>query len=203
MLELGVRRNFPRRAVLVYQDDADDRMLLLLDGRVKVTRFTDSGQDVLLGIRDPGDLLGELAFIDGLPRTATISTLEAVHALVIPAAALRDYLESVPRVAVVLLRVTAARVRETTLNSVQFAASDTMARLAMRILELAERYGTTYDSDLAVDLPLTQEELTAWTGASRAGVSQALRSMRELGWIETNRRRLVVRDAEALRARAR
>jgi CRP/FNR family transcriptional regulator, cyclic AMP receptor protein len=199
---LGVPRSFSRRAILLYQDQADDRVMLLLSGRVKVARVAENGQEFLLGVRDPGDLLGELAFIDGLPRTATIAALEPVDALVISATALRGHLERVPRVAAALLRVTATRVRETTLNNVRFATADTMGRLAMRILELAERYGEANDSGVIVDLPLTQEELTAWIGASRAGVSQALATMRDLGWIETSRRRLVVKDLEGLGARA-
>jgi hypothetical protein len=50
--------------------------------------------------------------------------------------------------------------------------------------------------------PISHEDLTAWTGASRAGVAGALRSLRDLGWIETERKQLLIRDIEALRARA-
>jgi biotin operon repressor len=53
-----------------------------------------------------------------------------------------------------------------------------------------------------VSSPLSQEDLTAWTGASRAGVAGALRSLRDLGWIETERKKLLIRDVEALRSRA-
>jgi len=53
-----------------------------------------------------------------------------------------------------------------------------------------------------VTSPLSQEDLAAWTGASRAGVADVLRAMRELGWLQTDRRTIVVRDTDALRARA-
>jgi CRP/FNR family transcriptional regulator, cyclic AMP receptor protein len=202
LLELGVQRSFPRGSVLMYQGEPDDRMILLLKGRIKVSRLTEQGQELLLGIRDPGDLLGELAFIDGQPRVATISALEPAAALVMAAGELRAHLATVPRVALALLEVVAGRVRETTLDNLRFATADTMTRLAKRILDLAERYGDGQEAPVVIDLPLSQEELTAWTGASRAGVSQALHTMRDLGWIETSRRRLVVRDLEALRDRS-
>jgi CRP-like cAMP-binding protein len=156
----------------------------------------------MLSVRDPGDLLGELAFVDRDPRVATVTALEPVEALVTTGQALRHHLETTPRVAVVLLEIVTRRFRETTLKRAQFGASDTMGRLAARIVELAERYGEESPDGIAFSSPISQEDLAAWTGASRAGVAEALRALRELGWIETDRRRLVVRDLDALRARA-
>ncbi len=77
-----------------------------------------------------------------------------------------------------------------------------MGRLAARILELAERYGQPSGAAITVISPLSREELAAWTGASRAGVAHALQGLRELGWVHTERRTLIVRDVQALRARA-
>jgi len=51
-------------------------------------------------------------------------------------------------------------------------------------------------------MPISQEELASWAGASRAGIAQALQVLRELHWLETQRRRIIIRDAAALRARA-
>lgn len=199
---LGVSREFQRGAVLVFQHEPGERVMLLLAGRVKVTRVGEDGRETMLSIRDPGDVLGELAFIDGQPRLATATALERVRALVIPAATFERHLEVTPRIAVALLKVVARRFRETTLRRSEFTTSDTMGRLAARVVELADRYGEPADAAVIVASPLSQEELAAWIGASRAGVAQALHSLRELGWLETERRKLVVRDIEALRARA-
>ncbi len=199
---IGQRRRFPRGGVLMFQGEPDDRVMALLSGRVKVTRLESEGKEVMLSIRDPGDLLGELAFIDGEPRVATVTALEPVEALVMLGRVLRRHLETTPRVAVVLLEIVTRRFRESTLTRAQFGASDTMGRLASRIVELAERYGEQDGEEVAVQSPISQEDLAAWTGSSRAGVADALRSLRELGWIHTERRRLIVRDLEALRARS-
>jgi CRP/FNR family transcriptional regulator, cyclic AMP receptor protein len=199
---LGVRRSFPRGAVLMFQNEPDGRLMLLLEGRVKVARVDHDGHETLLSIRDPGDVVGELALIDGLPRIATVTALEPVHALVMAAETFRTYLETTPRVAVALLEVVSRRLRETTLKRSQFSASDTMGRLAARIVELTERYGEPCDEGLTIVSPLSREDLAAWTGASRAGVAHALQGLRELGWVHTERRVLLVRDLQALRARA-
>ena len=101
-----------------------------------------------------------------------------------------------------LLETLASRFRNSTIMRSQFASADTMGRLAARILELVERYGEATADGVSLISPISQEDLAAWTGASRAGVADALRTMRELGWLQTNRRAILVRDADALRARA-
>ena len=141
VIAIGRERIFPRGTVLMYQDEPADRIVILLDGRVKVTRVEGDGRESLLSIRDPGDLLGELSFVDGHPRLATVSTVEPVRALLTTAEELQRHLESTPRVAVVLLQTLVSRFRESTLKRTQFANTDTMGRLAARIIELAERYG--------------------------------------------------------------
>jgi CRP-like cAMP-binding protein len=202
VLGLGGLRSFPRAAVLMFQHEPGERVMFLLAGRVKITHADHEGHEALLDIRDAGDVLGELAFIDREPRIATVTALEPVEAVIAPSSAFRTHLETTPRVAVALLEVLAHRYRQTTIKRSQFAASDTMGRLAARIVELADRYGESTDSNIAVASPLSQEELAAWTGASRAGVAQALHAFRELGWIETERRTVIVRDIKALRERA-
>jgi CRP-like cAMP-binding protein len=199
---IGVRRSFSRGSTLLYQDEPDDRAILLLTGRAKVTRCDEDGRELMLEIRDPGDLVGELACIDGRPRVADVTALERLEALVLPGGAFRSFLETTPQVAAKLLKIIAGRLRETTLSSERYANADTMARLASRILNLADRYGLAEGSAVTIEMPITHEELAAWTGASRAGVAKALQDIRQLGWVETERRRLVLRDLERLRARA-
>lgn len=200
--ELAVKHTFPKDGILMFQDESDERLVLLLTGRVKVTRAAQRGHELLLAIRDAGDLLGELAFIDGLPRVATVTALEPVDALVLSGERFRSYLERTPRVAVVLLESVASRFRESTVKRLQFAASDTLGRLASRIVELADRYGAQTEDGLVVAMPISHDELASWTGASRAGVAHGLQTLRELGWLTTERRKLIVRDVAALRDRS-
>jgi CRP-like cAMP-binding protein len=202
LVGLGGRFSFPGGSVLMFQHEPDIRVMLLLAGRVKVTQVDEEGRELLLSVRDPGDVLGELAFIDGQPRIATVTALEPVEAIVVQGSAFRHHLETTPRIATVLLEIAARRFRETTVKRAQFTGSDTLGRLAARIVELADRYGEPSEGSVVVASPLSHEDLAAWTGASRAGVANALHALRELGWLETERGRLVVRDLDALRDRA-
>lgn len=201
VLTLGVLRAFPRGSLLMFEKEPGERVMILTSGRAKVSRLDEKGRELLLSIRDPGDVLGELAFLDDQPRIASVHALEPAEAVVIPSQAFRAHLERTPRIAVALLSVVASRFRDATVMRAQFAASDTLGRMAARILELAERYGDGGDAEITIDSPLSQEELAAWAGASRAGAAQALQTMRDLAWIETNRRRITIRNVEALRQR--
>ena len=198
----GQRRKIARAAVLMYEGDPGDRVLVLLAGRVKVTTTGDDGQETLLSIRGPGEILGELSFLDDQPRLSTVTTLEPVEILAIASGEFARYLEERPHVALVMLRTLSTRFRDQSRKRVQFRELDTIGRLAARLVELCERYGEVTPEGTIIGLRLTQEELGAWTGASHAGVAKALQTLRELGWIQTQRRRIVVSNIDALRHRS-
>jgi CRP/FNR family cyclic AMP-dependent transcriptional regulator len=193
---------FPAGVRLLHQGEPGDKVLVIESGRAKVTYVTAGGKELVLRFCGPGELVGELAVLDGGPRLSSIVALEPVEALVIPASDFRTLLHSQPGIAWRLLVMLSTRFRDADLKRVEFGASDTVGRLAARLVELGERYGERRDEGVHIELPLSQDELGAWTGASRAGVAAALRTLRDLGWIETGRRRIVLLDADALRSRA-
>src|SRR5271154_1937510 len=102
---IGRPTSFPRGSVIMFEGEPEERLVLVLGGRVKVTRTGPDGREVILSIRDPGDLLGELAFIDRQPRSATVVALEPVQALMLPGPRFREHLEQTPGVALGLLEV--------------------------------------------------------------------------------------------------
>ena len=198
----GIVRTFPAATALFHEKQVADRVLVLLAGFVKLSSFSDDGREVVLGIRGPGDLLGALAAIDGSPRSATGIALEPVDALALSTAQFNEFLDAHPRVLRVLLRMLAHRLRDADRQRLEFAAKESMGRVASRIVEMAERFGTAGGDGIQIDFPLTQEELAGWTACSRDSVVKALQSMRDLGWIETGRRHISVVDLEAIRRRA-
>jgi CRP/FNR family cyclic AMP-dependent transcriptional regulator len=194
--------HYPAGVRLLQQGEPGDKVLVIESGRAKVTYVTAGGRELVLRFCGPGELVGELAVLDGGPRLSSIVALEPVEALVIPAGDFRALLLSHPGIAWRLLVMLSKRFRDADLKRVEFGASDTVGRIAARLVELGERYGEYRDGGIHIELPLSQDELGAWTGASRASVAAALRTLRDLGWIETGRRRIVLLDSEALRARA-
>ena len=93
--------------------------------------------------------------------------------------AFRDFLDSHAQVAVALLHLVVERLRDADRKRVEFAAYDTPARVAQRIVELAERFGEPDAQGTRITVALSQDELAGWVGASREAVAKALRTLRE------------------------
>jgi CRP-like cAMP-binding protein len=197
----GRPRRWDRGTTVMSEGDTSDWVLVLTEGRVKVSSHTSSGTEVVLAVRGPGALLGEMSAIDGSPRSATVTALEPIAGI-----AIRDFtgfLQEHGRIAVLLMQLVTGRLRDADRKRIEYGAFDTTGRVATRLLELAERYGEKTNGGVRVALPLSQDELAGWTGASREAVSKALRTLRDRGLIETGRRRVVVHDMAGLRKRAR
>ena len=183
----------------MHQGEAPGRVLVIEQGRAKITAVTDDGSEVVLAFRGPGELLGELSALGGEPRLATVRALEPLDALALPAGDFDAFLESNPRVALVILRVVIARLRQADRQQIEMASYQTLGRVSLRLVELAERFGEPVEGGLLITLPITQDELAGWAGASREATSKALRDLRELGLVETRRRNITVRDLDGLR----
>jgi len=198
----GRRASYGAGVTLFHQGDDAGSVIVLLVGRAKVSSLSSAGREAIVAVRGPGDLLGEMAAIDDEPRSGTVTTLEPVEALLVPGSAFAAFLEQHPRVALVILRMIAGRLRYADAQQAEFATTDVVGRVCHRLVELSVRFGTAGDAGIEIELPLSQEELAAWTGASREAVSKALQLLRSLQIVETGRRHVTVLDLAALRQRA-
>jgi CRP/FNR family cyclic AMP-dependent transcriptional regulator len=194
-------RRWPSGASLFLEGELSSTVVVVVSGRVKVFSLTDQGEEVVLAVRGAGALLGELSAVDGAPRSASVAALEPVIALVLPTTAFTDYLSAHGRAAMVLLRLIAGRQRDADRKRVEFAAYDTAARVARRLVELADRFGEPDGTGVRITVALSQDELAGWVGASREAVAKALRTLRERGFLTTGRRAMTVLDLDGLRKR--
>jgi CRP/FNR family cyclic AMP-dependent transcriptional regulator len=198
----GRRRSYGAAVTIVHEGDDAGPVVVLLRGRAKVSTAGAAGREAIIAVRGPGDLIGELSAIDDSPRSASVTTLEPVEALLLPGSGFAALLERHPRIALVILRMVAGRLRDADTGQAQLGTHDVVGRVSQRVIELADRFGEHEAGRIEIALPLSQEELAAWAGASREAVSKALQQLRSLGIVETGRRHLTVLDVDALRSRA-
>jgi CRP-like cAMP-binding protein len=199
---LATPRTFRRGSALFHAGQAGDRVFMITSGEVKLTRVTEGGKEVVLGVRGAGELLGELSAIDGRPRSASAHALTEVETQVVSQRDFRAAVTGNPDAARAVMEILAARLRESDETIFDFVAHDTVGRIARRLVDLAGSHGVQEDAGIRIDLPISQEELAGWVGSSREAVAKALQMLRDLGWVETGRRVMVVRDLEALERRA-
>ena len=203
LLAAGHLRRWQAGEVLFREGDGATGALLITAGLVKIHKHARDGDEVILSLCGPGDLLGEVSLAAAATRSADASALLAVEAVSVPVADLRALLARQPRIALELLELALGRLRVADQRRLEFASSESLPRVTSRLLELAERFGVAgVQGTLTVEMPISQEELASWAAASRESTARALRTLRELGVIETQRKRLVVNDVEALRRHA-
>jgi len=203
LLSAGHVRRWSVGEVLFREGDTAGSAIVIVSGLVKIYKLGRDGDELILSLCGPGDLLGEVTAVQGATRSADAVALEAVEAAAVAVADLRALLARNPRLTLVLLELALRRLRLADERRLEFAAAESLPRVTSRLLELAERFGVAGpDGTLAVDMPISQEELASWAAASRESTARALRTLRELGLIETHRKRMVVLDADGLRQHA-
>lgn len=203
LLSCGTVRTWSRGSALFHERQASDRVIVVRRGRVKLVAMTEEGREVLLAIAGPGDVVGELSALDGRPRSATAFAVDQVEAITVPPDELVSLLESSPQAALAVVRQLAGRLRDADRKRVEFAAHDSVGRVAARLVELCERFGDRdEEGHTHIDLPLSQDELAGWVGSSRESVAKALQTMRRAGWVVTDRRSITVLDLVSVRRRA-
>ena len=196
----AIRRRVPRGTTLFMEGHAVDRVGVILQGRVKVCHLTDDGQEILLTLREPGDLLGHMEAITAGVAIATVITLEPLEGLFLAAGDFRAFLQEHPRVA--LLERMTRHLIDSDRRRLELIAYDSVGRVARRLVDLADRYGEPVEGGVRIALPISQTELASWVGISRKAVTNTLQVLRHRGWIQTGRKAIIVKDLDALRARA-
>lgn len=197
----GQTRRFRRGQALFIEGDLAERVFLVERGWVLISCTAPEGREIVLGLRGPSEIIGELSALDGAARSATAVAMSEVEAIVAPGSAMARALEDVGA-ARELIGILANRLRDADRKRLEFVALDTLGRVAERLLELAAGFGTETADGIAVELPLSQEQLASWCGASRESTVKALSTLRALNCISTGRQSVIIHDVAALERRA-
>ncbi len=185
------------------EGDAGDKLYVVLDGKIKLTRTAADGRENLLSVIGPGEMFGELSLFDPRPRTQTATALTETRLAALDHQALRGWVTDRPDMALHLLRALAQRLRRTNEVMTDLVFTDVPGRVAKALLDLADRFGLQRPDGLQVNHDLTQEELAQLVGASRETVNKALADFVSRGWIQLSAKSVLLVDPERLRRRAR
>ncbi|WP_410674054.1 Crp/Fnr family transcriptional regulator [Amycolatopsis sp. cmx-4-68] len=202
LMGIGAERRFRPGDVLVREGETTTHVLVLLAGCVKVTANTADGGRALLAVRLAGDLIGELAGLDGKPRSATVTAVSEVFARVMTQAVFRTFLRQHPEAGVEVGRLVAAKLRWATDRRIDFSGYDVPIRVARALVALVDSYSTRTVQGWEIGFPLSQPELAALIGAAEPTVHKSLTELRRKGVLETGYRRMTILDLPRLRVAA-
>ena len=195
---IGVERTFTTGSYVFFEGDPASHVLVVLAGMMKLTTTAPDGRTVLIELRREGELVGELAAIDGRPRSLSAIVIARMEALVISAERFRELLMTNGNVAMAVMTMMADRIRETNERRLESGTAAATARLAGRLVELAQGQQRQENGEILLKSVLTQQELAEWIGASRDAVVLGLRELRTKGFIKTGRQRIRILDLDAL-----
>lgn len=196
------KRRLPRGHVVFSEGDAGDRLFVILDGKVKISRAAADGRENLLAVLGAAEMFGELSLFDPGPRTASVTTVTAATLASLDHDDLRPLLIERPGVAVQLLQALAQRLRRTNEAMADLVFTDVPGRVAKALLDLAAKFGVPEDGATRVRHDLTQEELAQLVGASRETVNKALSEFAHRGWLRIEGRSVLLLDPVRLAKRA-
>jgi CRP/FNR family cyclic AMP-dependent transcriptional regulator len=195
LLSIARRRTFARGEVVFHRDDPAESLHLVLRGHFAARVLTPLGDSVLVDVLGPGQSFGELALLlTEARRSTTVEALEAGETRSVFRDDFAVLQREHPGVKDVLLRLLAEQLRRSTDRVVEAHYVDAETRVRRRVVDLA----STYDSAV---VPLTQEDVAAMAGTSRATVNRVLREEERRGTVALTRGRTTVIDLEALRSR--
>jgi CRP-like cAMP-binding protein len=198
---LAAQRQYAAGEIVFSRGDAGDALYGVVAGRVRISTGTADGREMSLNIMEPGDSFGEIALLDGGPRTATATATEPSELVSVRREHFVALLEREPRVALELLKLCGERLRWTSGLVEDGAFLDVPARLAKRLLNLGEQHGRRQSG--ALELRISQEDVATFLGVSRQVVNQHLQGWKSRGWVELGRGRVTIRDEAALREASR
>lgn len=189
-------RRYPAGATIIQAEDDGTDLLLVVEGRVRVVTSAGPGRELTLAEVGPGGHVGELAAIDGRPRSASVAALTDCRIASLPAPALRELLRGSPELALRVLTDVVRKVREADLKLLELATLGAAARVARVLLRRAQ---LAPGGRLSVpDLP-TQEALAAETGTTRETVARIVAGLAHAGLVHRVHRTLELIDPAELR----
>lgn len=191
------------RGEVVFGPASTPRSVFLLEkGLVRIYRLSEQGEEVTLGYVLPGEVFGELQVISNRARESFAQSIGPSLVWRIPIPELRRLIDTIPRIALRIAEQMEKRFARIESRLVGLAVRDLRSRICHILLELAEDFGREADSELLIDLPLSQRDLASLVGASRQSVNACLRDLREARRIAYRKRRIVLLDRAQLRREA-
>jgi CRP/FNR family transcriptional regulator, cyclic AMP receptor protein len=199
LLRAGTAVSFADDEILVLQGDVGDFLYVLTGGKVKVLVASEAGAETMLAIRTRGDLVGEFALLDSLPRTATARAIGPVAARRVSRADYTELTAAHPAVAALIFKYVLGKVRASTVRRAAERTWGARGLLAQELYDLAREHGEKGTNGV-VRVPITQAELGQLAGVAVSTTERVLKEFRDRGIIATRYGATEVRDMTALEA---
>jgi CRP-like cAMP-binding protein len=191
-------QTFERDEAIFHQGSMGSTLYIIVRGQVRIYTVNEAGQELTVRMLKTGEFFGELALLDGQPRSASVEAMCPTIALTLHRSTFLHILSDYPSIAASVLEAMAARLRMTTVYAEQMANLPAPQRVVRQLLELATCYGIADRGAIRIDLHLTQDDLASLSGTTRETVNRVLSNLRDQGLIRVERARVSVLKMQQL-----
>ncbi len=193
-------RSYKKSNIILFEEDPGDSLFIIKEGKVKITRLSEEGREVILSILGEGEFFGEMSILDGEARSANVIALADSEVFVLKRQEFINILKSNPQIAITLLEELAVRIRKSDQQIEYLSLADAENRVAMTLLRLAEESGTFKMGRVTIqELPM-QQDMANMSGTSRETISRMLSEFTEKEYIDRKGKKLIILDYEKFRS---
>lgn len=178
------KKIYPKDSVIFSENDPGNSLFIISKGKVKVFRESEDGKEVILTILGESDFFGEMALIDGLERSANVTSIEESELFIIERSEFLELLFSQPEVSIAILQEQTRRLRSANLKIKSLSLKDAEGKVASVILQLADDSGKIKKGIVEIEKLPFQHDLANMAGTSRETISRTLHSFAKKGLIE-------------------
>jgi CRP/FNR family cyclic AMP-dependent transcriptional regulator len=188
------KRRYPRGSIVLHKDDVGDETYLIMIGKVKVIVTHPDGKEIILNILKSGDLFGEMAVFDHMPRSATVAAEEDSELLIISRENITNLIKRNPQIAFKLLSDMSRRLREADEQISGLAHLDAKGRVAQALLKLSKEANMITDDGHKVFPKPPIKDIAAMSGTSPEIVSQLLSELTNKRIIDLTKEHIIIYD---------
>jgi CRP/FNR family cyclic AMP-dependent transcriptional regulator len=192
--KLCVTQHYVKDRIILIEEEAGNTLFLIQKGRVKVSRISDDGREVILSILEPGDFFGELSLIDGKARSASVTAIEDSEVLMLRRGDFLGLLADYPQISISLMKELAGRIRKSDTQIKSLSLQDAMGRVASSLIMLAEDHGRSRKNEVVIPKIPLQQDLANMAGTSRETISRVFRYLEDEQLIKRTGRKITIPD---------
>lgn len=196
-----IKRKVAQSEILFREGDPGEVLYIVKAGQVRIYVSGSHTETSVILFGRPGDIFGELAIVDGLPRSASATALEDTIVYTLERTTFRTLMRRYPQLALNFMQLLSVRVRYNTRKVNSLASMSISSRLARMLLTLAQDYGKVHEDGVLINSSLNQTELASLIGATRESTNKTLSLFRKDGLIRKETGYIIILDPEALRGR--
>lgn len=183
---------------VVGQDDTTTDLFFIVEGETRIKRFSETGKEVSYSDLSAGQVFGEFSAVDGLPRSATVTTLSDCVIGRMTAQVFRQAMLDHPEIPIAALELVVSKARDLSDRIYEFSTLPVRQRIHSELVRMLE-IGRPSGSSVIIDPAPTHQEIAARISTHREAVTRELRYLTTAGVIAAQRHRIVIKDPEKLR----